>query len=254
MSRLNKRQKRVLRQEGVLDENARFRNFNLRSDIKPMTDTQQDAWDSWADGYHLFLHGIAGTGKTFIAMYLALNEVFSGSQYEDSEYNQRLYEKVFIVRSTVPSREQGFMPGTQKQKEAVYEEPYVDIGNKLFGRKDAYDLLKQREKVEFRSTSFLRGCTFENCILIVDECQNMADNELHTVMTRVGENCKIIFCGDVKQDDLTSERKKEVSGLRDFMKVIRNMKEFDFIEFMAEDIVRSALVKSYIIERDRLGL
>ena len=254
MSRLNKRQKRVLRQEGVLDENARFRNFNLRSDIKPMTDTQQDAWDSWADGYHVFLHGIAGTGKTFIAMYLALNEVFSGSQYEDSEYNQRLYEKVFIVRSTVPSREQGFMPGTQKQKEAVYEEPYVDIGNKLFGRKDAYDLLKQREKVEFRSTSFLRGCTFENCILIVDECQNMADNELHTVMTRVGENCKIIFCGDVKQDDLTSERKKEVSGLRDFMKVIRNMKEFDFIEFMAEDIVRSALVKSYIIERDRLGL
>lgn len=254
MSRLNKRQKRVLRQEGVLDENARFRNFNLRSDIKPMTDTQQDAWDSWADGYHLFLHGIAGTGKTFIAMYLALNEVFSGSQYEDSEYNQRLYEKVFIVRSTVPSREQGFMPGTQKQKEAVYEEPYVDIGNKLFGRKDAYDLLKQREKVEFRSTSFLRGCTFENCILIIDECQNMADNELHTVMTRVGENCKIIFCGDVKQDDLTSERKKEVSGLRDFMKVIRNMKEFDFIEFMAEDIVRSALVKSYIIERDKLGL
>lgn len=254
MSRLNKRQKRMLRQEGVLDENARFRNFNLRSDIKPMTDTQQDAWDSWADGYHLFLHGIAGTGKTFIAMYLALNEVFSGSQYEDSEYDQRLYQKVYIVRSTVPSREQGFMPGTQKQKEAVYEEPYVDIGNKLFGRKDAYDLLKQRDKVEFRSTSFLRGCTFENCILIVDECQNMADNELHTVMTRVGENCKIIFCGDVKQDDLTSERKKEVSGLRDFMRVIRNMKEFDFIEFMAEDIVRSALVKSYIIERDRLGL
>lgn len=254
MSRLNKRQKRMLRQEGVLDENARFRNFNLRSDIKPMTDTQQDAWDSWADGYHLFLHGIAGTGKTFIAMYLALNEVFSGSQYEDSEYDERLYQKVYIVRSTVPSREQGFMPGTQKQKEAVYEEPYVDIGNKLFGRKDAYDLLKQRDKVEFRSTSFLRGCTFENCILIVDECQNMADNELHTVMTRVGENCKIIFCGDVKQDDLTSERKKEVSGLRDFMRVIRNMKEFDFIEFMAEDIVRSALVKSYIIERDRLGL
>lgn len=254
MSRLNKRQKRMLRQEGVLDENARFRNFNLRSDIKPMTDTQQDAWDSWADGYHLFLHGIAGTGKTFIAMYLALNEVFSGSQYEDSEYDERLYQKVYIVRSTVPSREQGFMPGTQKQKEAVYEEPYVDIGNKLFGRKDAYDLLKQRDKVEFRSTSFLRGCTFENCILIVDECQNMADNELHTVMTRVGENCKIIFCGDVKQDDLTSERKKEVSGLRDFMRVIRNMKEFDFIEFMAEDIVRSALVRSYIIERDKLGL
>lgn len=253
MSRLNKRQKRVLRQEGVLDENARFRNFSLRSDIKPMTDTQQDAWDSWEDGSHLFLHGIAGTGKTFIAMYLALREVFENTdRYGNGDENT--YQKVYIVRSTVPSREQGFMPGTQKQKEAVYEEPYIDIGNKLFGRKDAYELIKQRDKVEFRSTSFLRGCTFENCILIIDECQNMADNELHTVMTRVGENCKIIFCGDVKQDDLTSERKKEVSGLRNFMKVIRNMKEFDFIEFMAEDIVRSALVKSYIIERDKLGL
>ena len=136
----------------------------------------------------------------------------------------------------------------------VYEAPYYDIASKLFNRGDAYDILKQRNNVEFISTSFLRGSTFDDCIILVDEVQNMSDQELHTVMTRVGENCRIIFCGDVKQDDLTSERKREISGLRTFMKVIENMKEFDFIEFVASDIVRSELVKSYIIERDRQGL
>ena len=108
--------------------------------------------------------------------------------------------------------------------------------------------------VQFASTSYLRGCTFENCVIVVDEVQNMSDQELHTIMTRVGENSRIIFCGDVKQDDLTSERKKEQSGLRTFMRVISRMQEFDFIEFQIDDIVRSRLVKSYIIERDKLGL
>ena len=148
----------------------------------------------------------------------------------------------------------GFLPGNQKEKMAVYEAPYVSIATKLFGRGDAYAVLKQKNLIEFISSSFLRGETFDDCILIVDECQNMSDQELHTIMTRVGNNCKIIFCGDVKQDDLTSERKKEVSGLRTFMQIIKNMREFEFVEFVADDIVRSDLVKSYIIERDRLGL
>jgi len=146
------------------------------------------------------------------------------------------------------------MPGNQKQKEAVYEEPYYDIATKLFNRGDAYQILKQKQIVNFASTSYLRGCTFEDCIILVDEVQNMSAGELHTVMTRVGENSKIIFCGDVKQDDLTSERKKEMSGLRDFMRIINNMREFDFVEFQIDDIVRSKLVKSYIINRDKLGL
>jgi len=154
----------------------------------------------------------------------------------------------------VPTRDIGFLPGSQKDKMKVYEAPYYDIASKLFKRGDAYEILKQRNNVEFISTSFLRGSTFDDCILVVDEVQNMSDQELHTVMTRVGENCRIIFCGDVKQDDLTSERKKEMSGLRSFMGVIKKMKEFDFVEFEASDIVRSKLVKSYIIERDRQGL
>jgi phosphate starvation-inducible protein PhoH len=136
----------------------------------------------------------------------------------------------------------------------VYEEPYYDIASKIFARGDAYQILKQKSMVQFASTSYLRGCTFENCTILVDEVQNMSDGELHTIMTRVGENSRIIFCGDIKQDDLTSERLKEESGLRDFMRVISRMDEFDFIEFEIDDIVRSRLVKSYIIQRDKLGL
>jgi len=154
----------------------------------------------------------------------------------------------------VPTRDIGFLPGSQKDKMKVYEAPYYDIASKLFNRGDAYEILKQRNQVEFISTSFLRGSTFDDCILVVDEVQNMSDQELHTVMTRVGENCRIIFCGDVKQDDLTSERKKEMSGLRIFMRIIERMKEFKFVEFQPADIVRSALVKAYILERDRQGL
>lgn len=243
--RLTKRQKRVLRQQGVLDENNNLgKGFKIK-DIDPMTDTQEDAFDAWDDGFNLMLHGMAGTGKTFLALYFSLSEIFEQSSY---------YNKLFIIRSVVPSRDMGFLPGTQKEKMKVYEGPYYDICNKLFQRGDAYEILKQRNQVEFMSTSFLRGETFDDCILVVDEVQNMSDQELHTVMTRVGENCRIIFCGDVKQDDLTSERYNEQSGLANFMKIIARMKEFKFVEFEASDIVRSALVKSYIIQRDILKL
>ena len=245
--RLTKRQKRVLKQEGVLEGsgNKLTSRFSIKGGIAPMTDNQRKAFESWGDGNNLMLHGIAGTGKTFLGLYFALSSVL----HKRSEF-----EKVYVVRSTVPTRDQGFMPGSQKQKEAVYEAAYVDIAQELFDRNDAYNILKQKDLIRFTSTSFLRGTTFRDCIVVVDEVQNMSDQELHTVMTRVGENCRIIFCGDVKQDDLTSERKKEMSGLRLFMKVIKKMKEFNFIEFEASDIVRSKLVKSYIIERDRQGL
>mgnify|MGYP001602192566 FL=1 len=245
--RLSKRERRTLRQQGLLSiENDFTPKFSIKNNIRPLTDNQRSAFESWEDGFNLMLHGVAGTGKTFLGLYFSLKAVSSA--------NNGLYEKVFIVRSTVPSRDQGFLPGNQKQKESVYEEPYYDIASKIYGRSNAYQLLKQRGVVEFVSTSYLRGCTFENCIIVVDEVQNMSEGELHTVMTRVGENTRIIFCGDVKQDDLTSERKKEVSGLRNFMRVINRMREFDFIEFEIDDIVRSDLVKSYIIAKDELGL
>jgi phosphate starvation-inducible protein PhoH len=246
-TRLTKRNKRVLRQEGVLDQesNINTRSFAIDSQIQPMTDNQALAFESWADGYNLVLHGMPGTGKTFLALHFALSAVLNP---------KTTYNKVYIVRSAVPAREMGFLPGTQKEKMEVYEGPYTTICAKLFGRKDAYGILKTKNSIEFIPSSFLRGETFDDCVIIVDECQNMGGQELHTVMTRGGDNCKIIFCGDVKQDDLTNERKREVSGLREFMPILESMEEFDFIEFVADDIVRSDLVKSYIIARDKLGL
>ena len=242
--RLTKRQKRVLGNQGP-EEAKDHQPFAMKGTISPMTENQEIAFDKWDDGYNLMLHGIAGTGKTFLGLYFSLKEVLKpGSPYK----------KVYIVRSTVSTRDQGFLPGSLKDKARVFESPYVPICTKFFGRGDAYEILKGKGYVEFTTTSYLRGETFDNCILLVDEVQNMGDGELHTVMTRVGENCRIIFCGDVKQDDLTSERKKELSGLRDFMKIIHTMDEFEFINFEVADIVRSKLVKSYIIARDRLGL
>jgi phosphate starvation-inducible protein PhoH len=244
--RLTKKQKRLQRQQGDdFSSDQRQQPFTMSGDIRPMTDNQRIAFEHWDDGYNLMLHGIAGTGKTFLGLYFALKEVVK----PNSQYN-----KVYIVRSTVSTRDQGFLPGSLKEKAKVFESPYVPICTKLYGRGDAYEILKGKGYVEFITTSYLRGETFDNCILLVDEVQNMGDGELHTVMTRVGENCRIIFCGDVKQDDLTSERKKELSGLRDFMKILHRMKEFEFVDFQVEDIVRSALVRSYIIERNKLGL
>jgi phosphate starvation-inducible protein PhoH len=213
--------------------------------IEPLTSTQADVFDAFEENYNLMLHGVAGTGKTFVAMYLALKDVLAGVE-------QR--KKIFIVRSVVPSRDMGFLPGNQKEKSKVYEAPYYTIANELFGRGDAYDTLKNKNVIEFITSSFIRGITLDNSIVIVDECQNMSAMELHSIMTRVGQNTKILFCGDTRQDDLTSERKKETSGLGEFMRILQNMDAFEFVEFGEQDIVRSDLVKEYIITRNRMGL
>lgn len=242
--RLTKKQRRLQRQQTDQSQEV-IPSFRMNNNVTPMTENQRIAFDHWDQGYNVMLHGIAGTGKTFLGLYFALSEAMKTNSY---------YKKVYIIRSTVATRDQGFLPGSIKDKMRVFESPYVPICTKFFGRGDAYEILKNKGLLEFTTTSYLRGETFDDCIILVDEIQNMADGELHTVMTRVGENCRIIFCGDVKQDDLTSERKKELSGLRDFMKIIRKMDEFKFVDFQIEDIVRSKLVKSYIIQRDRLGL
>lgn len=213
--------------------------------IEPLNDTQADVFDAFEEDLNLMLHGVAGTGKTFVAMYLAMRAIIN-------KVDQK--KKLYIVRSVVPTRDMGFLPGNQKEKSKVYEAPYYTISNELFGRGDAYETFKAKNAIEFITTSFIRGITLDNCIVLVDECQNMSGMELHSIMTRVGQNCKIIFCGDTRQDDLTSERKKENSGLSEFMRILQEMKSFEFVEFNEDDIVRSALVKEYIITRNKLGL
>jgi phosphate starvation-inducible PhoH-like protein len=165
--------------------------------------------------------------------------------------NKDEYDQVIIVRSAVQTREQGFMPGSQAQKEAVYATPYSDIVNDLFGRGDAWEILKQKNQVRFMTSSFVRGLTFDNSIIIVDECQSMTYHELDSIITRVGETSKIIFCGDTAQDDLAGNRhRNDISGLQSFTKVLNRVDSFSVIKFGIEDIVRSGLVKEYIIAKE----
>lgn len=210
-------------------------NFNMKN-IVPLTPAQEDVFHSFYQEKNLLLHGVAGTGKTFISLYLALSEVLS---------KKADYEKVVILRSVVPSRDIGFLPGSIKEKTEIYEEPYRMISRSLFQRGDAYDILKQKGTIDFSTTSFLRGMTFDNCVILVDEMQNMSYQELATIITRVGENCRIILAGDYQQSDLSRDREKD--GIVHFMNILRDMKEFEFIEFNYHDIVRSNLVKSFII-------
>jgi phosphate starvation-inducible PhoH-like protein len=215
----------------------------LSLDIKhfnPLTSNQETVFKQFTRK-HLFLHGSAGTGKSFIAIYLALKEIFS---------SQSPFKKLIIVRSLVQTRDMGHLPGSDKDKMKVYEAPYIPICAELFGRSDAYTVLKQKGIIEFMSTSFIRGITLEDSIVLVDECQNLTSHEMHSVMTRIGNYCKIVFAGDIRQTDLN--KRKEYSGICDFIKIIQQMNCFEFIEFNEDDIVRSQLVKNYIITKNRL--
>jgi len=214
--------------------------------IEPMTPNQRNLFQHYIDGQNILAVGSAGTGKTYISLYLALKDVLEKGQYKE----------VIIIRSSVQSREQGHMPGDAKEKLSHFEAPYTDIVNDLFDRGDAYQIMKQKNMIRFMSTSFIRGLTFDNAIIIVDECQSMNSHEIDTVMTRVGKDSKIILCGDVKQDDLkiAGKHKGDVSGLRNFIKVAKNISSFSIVDFKVDDIVRSGLVREYIIAKEELEL
>ena len=230
-----KRTKKQLRQQ-------KDKPINLRQVI-PITDTQERAFSSYRAGKNMLLHGVAGTGKTFVSVYLALKDAL---EHCDNKSN------VQIIRSVVPTRDMGFLPGNQREKTRIYEEPYLAICGEMFNRSDAYETLKRRDIIQFTTTSYIRGLTFNDSTVIVDECQNMTWHELDSVITRLGENTRIIFCGDFRQSDFLWNKDK--SGIHDFMKVIKTMDSFDFIEFEKDDIVRSNLVKEYIISKLELGM
>ena len=206
--------------------------------IEPLTDNQKLFFDAYDNSSIMLLHGVAGTGKTFIAVYNALEEVLDKSNP---------YKRVTIVRSAVPSREIGHLPGDEKEKTEVYTMPYIEICQDLFNKQEAYQRLEEQGAIKFLITSFVRGITLEDSIIIVDECQNMTDMELNSIITRVGNRSKIIFCGDFRQTDLY--RKTDMSGLKKFMAIADLMPSFKTFEFGVEDIVRSAIVKEYILAR-----
>ena len=210
--------------------------------FEPLTDNQAKFFEAYKHGdYFTMLCGSAGTGKTFIALYKALEEVLDRSSS---------FHRVVIVRSAVQSRDLGFTPGSVEEKMSLYEQPYMQICHTLFGRRDAYDALKECNRIEFISTSFIRGMSFDDAIILVDECQNLTWEELSTIMTRVGYRSKIVFCGDYKQTDLYRNN-KDKSGMKKFHEIAKMMPSFTNIEFTTEDIVRSSLVKDFLIAVER---
>ena len=223
-------------------------NSDMLVDIEPLTPAQEKVFANWESDKNLFMFGAAGTGKTFIALYLALQEVLK----EDSPY-----DKVYVVRSLVSTREIGFLPGDHEDKSSLYQIPYKKMVKYMFEMPDdnsfemLYGNLKTQETISFWSTSFIRGTTFDRAIIIVDECQNLNFHELDSIITRVGEDTKIIFAGDVQQTDLVKANEK--NGILDFMSILRLMDEFGMIEFGVDDIVRSGLIKSYLVSKISLG-
>jgi|TARA_Y200000002_G_scaffold78532_1_gene61859 predicted ribonuclease YlaK len=208
--------------------------------IEPTTKNQELVFKTWKSGDNLVLSGSAGTGKTFISLYLALEKIFSKSRIK----------KIIIVRSVVPTRDLGFLPGTVDEKLSAFETPYVNMCGELFNDKGAYEQLKTKDQLEFLSTSYIRGMTFNNSILIIDECQNLTFHELDSIITRVGHNCRIIFAGDYYQSDFKQQKDKE--GIIEFIDIIEQLNKFTIVEFDWKDIVRSDFVRDYIMTKEMM--
>lgn len=211
--------------------------------IEPITDNQKKAFESWDKGYNLILTGSAGTGKTFIALYNAFKEMLD---------KPHLYRKIMIMRSMVPTRDAGHLPGTKEEKEDPYKVPYRNICDEIFGYKGAYGKLTTANKLTFETTSYIRGATFDQTIIVVDEMQNLNFHELDSVITRVGNDCKIIFCGDYLQSDFKYNDDKD--GIIKFISIVEQMRFFRVVNFGWEDIVRSDLVRDYIMTKEMMNM
>ena len=217
-------------------------------DIEPLTDNQKRLFDSYNSDKHIVAYGCAGTGKTFITLYNALRDVLN---------ENTPYQNVYLVRSLIATREIGFLPGDHEDKSSLYQIPYKSMVKYMFQMSSDVDFemlygnLKAQETIKFWSTSFLRGTTLDNAIIIVDEFQNLNFHELDSIITRVGENTRICFCGDATQSDL--QKTNERNGIIDFMRILRAMPSFDIIEFGLDDIVRSGLCKEYLVAKKDAG-
>lgn len=208
----------------------------------PLTKNQEIAYKSWEEGNNIILTGTAGTGKTFMGLYLAM---------EDMLEQNNSYDQLVIIRSMVPTRDMGFLPGTKEEKEEAFMSPYKNICTELFGDKSSYNKMITSNQIKFESTSYIRGMTFDNTVILVDEMQNLNFHELDSVITRVGKNSKIIFAGDFKQSDFKYNDERD--GIVKFLQIVEQLKNFTVINFGWEDIVRSDFVRDYIMTKEMLG-
>ena len=224
-------------------------NSDMMVPVEPLTENQARIFKAWDEGKHLFIYGCAGTGKTFTALYKALY---------DSLKSTPAFERVYLVRSLVATREIGFLPGDHEDKSSLYQIPYKNMVKYMFemGNDNDFEMLygqlKAQESIKFWSTSFLRGVTLDNSVIIIDEMQNLNFHELDSIITRVGENSRIVFCGDAMQTDLVKDREK--NGIHDFMRILEMMPDdFEMIEMGIDDICRSGLVRNYLLAKHASG-
>ena len=222
---------------------------NMMVPIEPLTENQEKIFKAWDEGKNLFVYGCAGTGKTFCALYKALYDCLKATPN---------YERVYLVRSLVATREIGFLPGDHEDKSSLYQIPYKNMVKYMFelGNDNDFEILygqlKQQETIKFWSTSFLRGVTLDNSVIIIDEMQNLNFHELDSIITRVGENSRIVFCGDAMQTDLVKD--KEKNGIHDFMRILELMPDdFEMVEMGMDDICRSGLVRNYLMAKHAMN-
>lgn len=197
-----------------------------------LNESQTRCLSDWLSGNNLFLTGAAGSGKTWIAIYLSLLALMNREQSD-----------LIIVRSLVPTRNIGFLPGGVADKAQPYMEIYepiiLEALSAFVSKNNNRDVMKTR--VHFENTSFLRGKTWDNSVILVDEIQNLNVHELHTVMTRVGKNSRIIACGDFFQTDIPKSQ-----SCHDFMETaVAQLNLFSQVNFYSDDVVRSDFVKEW---------
>lgn len=240
---MSKRRTKITLHDEFLNQNPiivqtpkKFSNHDIKS-IQPMTRNQSRVFDLWKDGYNIVLSGSAGTGKTLVSIYLALKDLLD---------NETKYDKIVIIRSAVASRDVGFLPGTIEEKMEVYEEPYSQVFDFLFKKKNQYKFMKEAGLVEFHSSSYLRGTTFDDALVIMDEVAGMNFHEISTCATRLGQNSKLVMIGDVKQNDLIY-KKNDVSGFARMLKVADRIPSMRTVTFTLDDIVRSDFVKEFLV-------
>lgn len=199
-------------------------------EVKPLNFIQGEYLEAIRSCQVIFGVGPAGTGKTFVAASYAAGQLF-----------HRKIDKIILTRPNVETgRGLGFLPGELDEKYAPYLEPFQQVFKRSLGD-GFYEYAIKAKSIDPKPLGFMRGASFDNAIVLVDEVQNMTKTEFKMLLTRIGHNCKVILSGDPDQVDIGD------SGLEDAIDRLHDKPGIEVIDFLPEDIVRSSMCKQIIM-------